>query len=153
MISSYIKLFIIIGLYSLFLPVYADNLGTLFTSAKERQKLEKVRDRILPKKMEVVQKGTETEIEIEEFVVKKEVIIRDPISIKGIVHRSNGKSAAWINEGNTFEGSLDAEFIQVPSNEIKTDQVTVKLTDDESEYQIKVGETYIPEPLEIDTVK
>lgn len=132
--------------YGLFAPVYADNLGTLFTSAKERQKLEKIRNRKEPQKVEVVKK--EAGIEIEELVVKKEVIIREPISIKGIVHRSNGKSTAWVNEGNTFEGSLDSELIQVPTNEIKTDQVTVKLTDDETEYQLKVGETYTPEPIE-----
>lgn len=125
---------------------YADSLGTLFTSSKDRQKLEKIRNRNEVRKINVVK--IEKKEEPIEPVIIKEVIIRDPVALKGIVHRSNGKSTAWVNEGNTFEGNLDSEFIEVPSGEIKSDQVTVIMSDDNSAFKLKVGEVYTPDPIE-----
>ena len=134
-------------------PVYADSLGTLFTSAKDRQKLEKVRKYKEPKKIEKVE-IVEEEIDIEEEpVVKKELIIRDPVALKGIVHRNGGKSTAWVNEGNTFEGNLDSEFIQVPSSEITSDQITVIMSDDDSKFTLKVGDVFTPNPIEKEFVE
>ena len=133
--------------------VYADSLGTLFTSAKDRQKLEKVRKYKEPKKIEKVE-VVEEEFDIEEEpVVKKELIIRDPVGLKGIVHRSGGKSTAWVNEGNTFEGNLDSEFIQVPPSEITSDQITVIMSDDDTKFTLKVGDVFTPNPIEKEFVE
>lgn len=128
------------------MPVsYADNLGTLFTSSKDRQKLEKIRNTKQVKKEKVVVEVVEPE---PETVVRKEIILRDPVALRGIVHRSSGKSTAWVNDGNTFEGNLDSEFIDVPSENIKADEVTVIMSDDNTEFKLKVGEVYTPAPIE-----
>jgi len=99
-------------------PVYADNLGRIYTSADERKALEKIRyTKEKPKKIEV---AAEIEEIMEPLKVEKEIIMRDAIILKGLVHRSDGKSTAWINDSNTFEGDLESQFIQVPDNKIKS---------------------------------
>ena len=147
------KVMLIIFSATLINSVYADSLGTLFTSAKDRQKLEKVRKFKEPKKIEkveIVEEETDTEANL---VVKKELIIRDPVGLKGIVHRSGGKSTAWVNEGNTFEGNLDSEFIQVPPSEITSDQITVIMSDDDTKFTLKVGDVFTPNPIEMEFVE
>jgi hypothetical protein len=132
--------------------VYADSLGRIFTTADERQVLEKIRQtKEEPTKVETVK--------IEEFLepeVEKEIIIRDAITLKGLVHRSDGKNTAWVNDSNTFEGDLESQFIQVPDNEIKSDQVTIIMSDNSTHLELRVGEVFNPEPLEkeiVETVK
>jgi hypothetical protein len=149
-ISFRYKLLLLVCGLSAINSVYADNLGRLYTSADEREELEKIRyTREKPKKIETV-------VEIEEFVApleaEKEIVIRDAITLKGLVHRSDGKSAAWINDSNTFEGDLESQFIQVPDNKIKSDQVTIIMPDDSTNVVLKVGEAFMPEPVERDIV-
>jgi hypothetical protein len=125
--------------------VYADNLGRLFTSYEDRQKLEQIRN-----KKERIEEVEIKQVEVieEPVAIKTEIIVRDPVSIKGIVHRSDGKNAAWINDSNTFEGDLDSQLILVPGNKIKPDQVTVIMPDDNTQVELKVGDVFIPEPIE-----
>jgi len=129
-------------------PVYADNLGRIFTSANERSELEKIRYAKPAKKKDMVK----VEEIIEPVIIEKEVIIRDAITLKGLVHRSDGKSTAWINESNSYEGDLESQFIQVPDSKIKQDQVTIVMPDDSTNIELKVGEVFIPEPIERDVV-
>jgi len=146
-ISYRCKLLLIICSYIFMYPVYADNLGRLFTSADERQKLEKIRQiKEEPIKIEEVKKIEEP------AVVKKETVIRDSITLRGLVHRSDGKSTAWVNDTNTFDGDLDSELIQVPGNEIKSDQVTIIMPDDSTQVELRVGNVFTPEPIEKDIV-
>ncbi len=131
-------------------PSYADNLGRIYTTADERKELEKIRyTKEKPKKIEV---AVEVEEIIEPLEVEKETVIRDAITLRGLVHRSDGKSTAWINDSNTFEGDLESQFIQVPDNKIKSDQVTVIMPDDSTNVVLKVGEAFTPEPIERDIV-
>jgi hypothetical protein len=125
--------------------VYADNLGRLFTSPEDRQKLEQIRN-----KKERIEEVEVKQVEAIEkpVAIKTETIVRDPVSIKGIVHRSDGKSAAWVNDSNTFDGDLDSQLILVPGNKIKPDQVTVIMPDDNTQIELKVGDVFIPEPIE-----
>ena len=127
------------------LPAHADNLGRLFTTPAERKQLDKIRHaKEKPKKVEVIQ--------VEEFIepieIKKEIVVRDAIRLKGIVHRSDGKNSAWINETNTYEGNLESQFIQIPNDNIKSDQATIIMPDDSTSVDIKVGEVFVPPPLE-----
>lgn len=149
MIYRYLKLllFITVGTVGPILPVSADNLGTLFTTSEDRQKLETIRNRKEVKKEKIVILE-EKEQSIAKAEVKKEIVLRDPIALKGIVHRSSGKSTAWVNEGNTFEGNLDSGLIDIPSEKIKPDQITIIMSDDNSEFNLKVGEVYTPAPIE-----
>ena len=128
----------------------ADNLGRIFTTAKERQKLERIRHlKVEPKKVEVVVVEEKQE---PEFIVEKETIIRESITLKGLVHRSGGKNTAWVNESNTLEGDLDSSFIEVPDNKIQSDQVTIIMVDDSSEVDLRVGDVHTPEPIEKESV-
>lgn len=130
-------------------PAFADNLGRIFTTPKERQKLERIRQKkIEPKKVEVV----EVEKTEPEFILEKETIIRKSITLKGLVHRSDGKNTAWVNESNTLEGDLDSSYIEVPDNKIQSDQVTIIMVDDSSEVDLRVGDMHTPEPIEKETV-
>jgi hypothetical protein len=126
----------------------ADNLGRIFTSSDERQELEKIRhEKTKPKEI------VETKEIIEPLIIEKELVIRDALTLKGLVHRSDGKSTAWINDSNTFEGNLESQFIQVPGNKIKSDQVTIIMPDDSTNVVLKVGEAFTPEPIERDIVE
>lgn len=122
--------------------VHADNLGRVFTSTEERQELEKIRNSTeKPKKVEKVEV-------VEKEVVQKQIIIRDPITLKGLVHRSGGRSTAWLNDSNTFEGGYDSQSIQVHDSNIKPDQVTVIMPDDSEAVDLRVGDVFIPYPIE-----
>ncbi len=148
--TNQFKLLIIICSSFFTLSVHADNLGRIFTTAEERLELEKIRHlKESVKKYEVV----EVKKPIEPVVVNKEIIIRDPITLKGIVHRSGGKNTAWVNDSNTFQGDFDSKSIQVPDNKIKSDQVTVIMPEDNSHVELRVGEVFIPEPIEKDIVE
>jgi hypothetical protein len=135
---------LIILAVSCFNIAYADNLGRLFTTAEERQKLEKIRQRVEPEdNFETVK----VEKVVEPVMPEKEVVQREEIYLKGLVHRSDGKSTAWINDSNTFDGDLESQFIQVSDEQIKSDQVTIIMPDDSTHVELKVGEAFTPEPI------
>ncbi|MCG8379862.1 MAG: hypothetical protein MI865_10375, partial [Proteobacteria bacterium] len=106
----------------------ADELGRLFTTQSERAKLEKIR--YAKPKPEVVE-----EIEIEEIiepVVEEEKVVRDVITVRGLVHRSDGNNTAWINSSNTYEGDLESQYIEVSNEQISTEDVTIVMPDNET---------------------
>lgn len=145
-----INVSIIILSFVLISSVDADNLGRIFTSADERAELEKIRyTKAKLNKIDMI----EVETSIEPIAVEKKTIIRDSITLKGLVHRSSGKSTAWINESNSYEGDLESQFIQVPGGKIQPDQVTIVMPDDSTHVELKVGEAFIPEPIERDIVE
>lgn len=146
-------LLLLISSFIFISPVYSDELGRLFTSQQDRRKLDRIRNtkpKPEPEKVEVI----EVDIEgmIEPVVEKKEIVIRDAITLKGIVHRSDGKNTAWINDSNTFEGNLESQFIQVPDSKISSDQATIIMPDDSTEVELKVGEVFTPNPIVQDVV-
>jgi len=126
-------------------PVSADDLGRLFTSSTEREALNKIRNaKPKPVEVEVVEVETIVEPIIEEEV-EEEIIIRDAIVLKGLVHRSDGKNAAWINDSNTYEGDLESLYIKIKPEEIESDQVQLTMPDNETKVKIKVGDYYDPQ--------
>ena len=138
-------LFFIISSLIVINPASAEGLGRLFTTPVERRKLDKIRiAKPKPKKVEVVVE------EIIEPVVaeEKEVIIRDAITLHGVVHRSDGKNTAWVNDSNTFEGDLESQYIEIPNETIMSDNVTVVMPDNSTNVKIKVGDSYLPENSE-----
>ncbi len=149
--SHYRNLLLIFIVSVLTVPVHADSFGRLFTTPSERKELDRIRlikDK-KPRQVETMQ----AEDFLEPTEIKKEIVIRDAIRLKGIVHRSDGKNSAWINEANTFEGNLESQFIQVPNNNITFDQATVIMPDDSTSVDLKVGEVFVPPPLERDMVE
>ncbi len=141
-LNQKLYLFLVIGL-AVSPPVIADNLGRLFTTQGERIKLEKIRNaKEEPKKVEVVKIE-----DIIDKVEKKEEkkIVLDTISLKGLVHRSDGKNTAWINDSNTFEGDLESQYIQVEDTGITQDHVQLVMPDKTTKIELKVGDNYIPQ--------
>lgn len=122
--------------------VYADELGRLFTSATERMALNKIRNEE-PKSENVVVEAMEVENIIEP--IEEELVVQDAIVLKGLVHRSDGKNAAWINDSNTYEGSLESLNIQIKTEEIEPEQVQLTMPDNETKIKIKVGDYYDPQ--------
>lgn len=130
--------FLCIGLSG---PILADELGRLYTTAEQRKKLQAVKYFIPPPE--------ETEIgmaELEEImqpVVEPEQIVTNALSVKGLVYRSDGRNAAWINDSNTYEGGLELRYIKIPEERISADGVTIILPGERTE-TIKVGKAFDP---------
>ena len=123
----------------------AQGLGRLFMSPQDRARLEKIRNaKEEPKQIETVK--VEELIEPMDSLEEedKNALIQDAIRLKGLVYRKNGKSAAWINDSNTFEGGLESQYLDVPTSEIKSDKVKIIMPDKETEINLKVGDEFNP---------
>ncbi len=153
-----------------------DQLGRLFTSPAQRSMLEdlriskpmrsqhhvtqyedvqikdpsKVKDEqaITAEGQEVTQGFEEEGLFWEEEEVEEVEVLKEPISLKGIVSRKKGNNTVWINDNNTYEGGMIEENITVKNRTIHNDSVTVKLPDNKTNVTLKVGETYTPETLD-----
>ena len=121
----------------------ADGLGRLFTSNQDRARLDLIREQEI-----VVEEETEQPIEVDEFLEPElevqEEVIKDTVTIKGLVQRSDGKNSAWINDSNTFEGDLETLYIEVKQEAIDNDKVKVTMPDKATEIDLKVGQGYDP---------
>lgn len=141
--SLYILLIICLAVIQ---PVYADNLGRLFTTPGERSKLEKIKhEKAKPEKIDVAKIDEIMEEPVKE---EKEVVVHDAIILKGIVYRGDGKNSAWFNDSNTFEGDLESQDLQVDNNEITQDQVQITMPDQTTKIKLKVGDYYDPQKKE-----
>ncbi len=68
------------------------------------------------------------------------------ITVNGIVKRSGGKSTAWINGVNTYDGYFDPQHIKVNPRRIGKDHVHIETEDTNiGEVSLKVGQTLVPE--------
>ena len=132
-------------LFLAFTPITfaADDLGRLFTTPQQRQTLEKLRS----------QKPVE-EIKIPEFtfaerVVEEQKPVIGGITVNGLVYRKGGKSTAWINSANTYEGNFGNQYIQIDANNIKPEDVEILIPINETKVKLKTGQTYDPETDQI----
>lgn len=129
----------------------AEELGRLFTTAKERLMLEKLRNAkpvtdTKISEVKPVDEFFEEQSEGEEVVeeVEEQITLEVPVSLKGVVYRESGSNTAWINESNTYDGDLTTKNINVRNRNIKKDKVKVEIPGDVTEVTLKVGETYQP---------
>lgn len=118
--------------------INAEQLGRLFLTPEERSRIDKIRF-AKPKQEEPVK------------IVIKDIVTEEPeepvpdiggIRVNGLVYRQDGKSTAWINNTNTFEGNLENQYIEVNSGDIKPDNIKLKIYKNETDITLKVGETY-----------
>ena len=97
--ASFISVVSILMFFLVISSSNADEFGRLFTTPKQRMHLDELR-KVEPKAVvEVIEEEIIIEEEIEEIPV-------DTITVKGLVFRSGGKSTAWINDSNTYEGNV-----------------------------------------------
>ena len=115
----------------------ADELGRLFTTPAERNMLEKLRHEE-PKKVEI------PDIVVEENVAEKEVKPEGGITINGLVYRKGGKSTAWINNSNTYEGDLSNQYLRINAENIEPEDVQIEIPGNTNNIKLKVGQTYDP---------
>ena len=144
MSKRYRKKYIYLALASLILLVAgfiqninAEELGRLFLTPEQRNKIDKIRYAKPKKEIPV-------KIVLEENVEQEPEPIPDigGITVNGLVYREGGKSTAWINNTNTFEGNLGNQYIEVDSGNIKPDNIKLKINKNETDITLKVGETY-----------
>ena len=114
----------------------ADDLGRLFTTPGERSQLDEARRAVPLGAMPVVAAPQQQGV--------KPVAIEGALTVHGLVKRGNGRSTAWVNDSNTYEGDLESPYRAVDKSGIATDQVTLRLPDGQASVQIKVGQTYEP---------
>ncbi len=116
--------------------VHADELGRLFTTKAEREMLDNLRY-ATNNELEPIVVVIEEPEEPEE--IKPEI---GGITVNGLVYRKGGKSTAWINNANTFEGNLGNQYIQVNADDIDPESVQIQIPESVADITLKVGETY-----------
>jgi len=138
----------------IFLPInysQADELGRLFLTSKERARLEKMRyakpepvvEEVISEPVEITELNP-GEFELPEIDLVEEPVLTEPLLLKGVVKRSNGKNAAWLNDGNTLDSDSVLQNIEIHNSDIDHDSVKIKLPDKVTEITLKVGQTYEP---------
>jgi len=158
------QLFIVLITISFTSTIYAEGLGRLFTTPEQRALLEKLRHPS-PKPPPVKKYDPIVIVDHSKFkppkskyeplpVVKPEpikeiVVIPTPqipkITVNGIVKRSGGRSTAWVNGINTYDGYFDPQHIKVNPRRIGKDHVHVETEDiNIGEVSLKVGQTLEP---------
>lgn len=116
--------------------VQGQDLGRLFLTPEQRQRLEALRHRPPPSEPRPAPQAAPVVVEPE---------IPDPsITVSGIVTRSGGKSTAWVNGMNTYEGDLSSQNIRVDPRAIYSDSVPVQLPNQRGTVRLKPGQSYDP---------
>ena len=119
----------------------ADPLGRLFTTPQQRIQLDELR--------QALPQGDETAAvqplrEEPGNAAEPEIPAGGSITIKGLVTRKGGRSAAWVNGSNTFEGDVASQYLHIESKDIHPRGVDIVVPDLEAPVRVKVGETYEP---------
>ena len=121
-------------------PVAADPLGRLFTTPQQRQKLEELRRAELENPEPVLGPSAAS---VEAPTQVSDVPL-DPITVRGLVTRKGGRSMAFLNESNTYEGDLASEYIRVRSSDIEGGEIRIFTPYGEGAVALKVGHTLEP---------
>ncbi len=87
-------------------------------------------------------KAVEEVLIIEEEVEVTEAVAVDALTVRGLVYRSDGKSTAWINNSNTFEGGLSSQYINIGNIESNTVEIIIPTA--EADVKLNVGQTFDP---------
>ena len=127
--------FLLLGMSTV--NVMADELGRLFTTPQERAALEKLRHQEPVKEIK-------TEITFEEPEVEEVKPDIGGITVDGLVYRKNGKSTAWINNSNTYEGDFSNQYLRINTGNIEPGNVQVEIPGSVNNIKLKVGQTYDP---------
>lgn len=110
--------------------------GRLFTTPEERSRLDQMR--LSDPALDFVP----TVVEYVPTVVEEANFER--ITLKGIVYRGDLKEAsvAWLNDNNSYEGSLTSEYFRVRGADIDAEKVSVTIPQVDLRFDLKVGQTY-----------
>ena len=129
-------------------PVYipaalAEDLGRLFFTPEERLELDRLRKQNNePEPLEELVIDVVPEPEAEP---QPEVPDIGGITVNGLVYRKGGRSTAWVNNANSYEGDLANRYIRIEAKNIKPDDVEIIIPASDKKLNLKVGEFYEPE--------
>lgn len=82
--------------------------------------------------------------EIEEIQINAPLITIENITVSGLVYRKDGKSTAWVNQGNSFDMNYNTQSYHINNDDISPDNVVISINEIDKEIDLKVGETYEP---------
>lgn len=114
-----------------------EKFGRFFTTPQQRQNLDELRNH-QPEELVV----EIAEDDFAEETREEEQLPVDVVRLRGLVYRQNGKSTAWLNEGNTYEGDIGSQYIDVDG--ISTKGVLLDISGDETKIELKAGQAYEP---------
>ena len=125
---------------NVFVYAASDGFGRLFTTPEERRNLQVLRYSE-PEIEEVIEFIVEIDEVAEEKTEPRDI---EGITLNGIVYRKGGKSTAWLNGSNSYEGSLTSEYFRINAGDINSRKVSVTVPEASLEFDLKVGQTYEP---------
>lgn len=133
------RLYIITILSLVFVTaVAAEDFGRLFTTPEQRRALDALRYQKETVRVKIPDERNTDEVkEIEQEPLA-------PITLRGLIYREDGRSAAWINDASTLEGDLSLEDIQVNTEDISSQRVPIRLPMEDRTIELRVGEQYLP---------
>jgi len=142
---------------SLLLPpdvLQADELGRLFLNSKQRARLEMLRHAEPEPPQPVVEATPSFELEtnpadtaLPEIVVPEEPQLTEPLVLKGIVKRRDGRNTAWVNDSNTYEAGPVLDQVDIHDDDIQVNGLKMKIPGNVNEITLKVGQTYTSDNL------
>ena len=115
-----------------------EQFGRLFTTPAQRQRLDDLRKVQPDQRIQI----DEQIILVEEETEESEEVKVDELNVRGLVYRKEGKSTAWVNDSNTFEGGLSSQYINI--GRIENDNVEIKIPSTDTAVKVNVGETFDP---------
>lgn len=119
--------------------VDAEEFGRFFTTPMERQYLDQLKSRGAPIVVKV-----EDDLKMGDKSKEKKQEINDAVTLKGLVYRKDGKSAAWLNDSNTYEGDIAWGYADVKEDKITPSSVQIRIGTQNNDVSMKVGEKYEP---------
>lgn len=121
-------------------PLSAEEFGRLFTTPAQRQQLDELRKSQADIKVEVLSE----ELTIEQDQVTESAGTGELV-LRGLVYRSDGKNTAWVNDSNSYEGDLSAQYARVLEERVAAGQVVIEIGGaDGGQLSLKVGQSFNP---------
>lgn len=114
-----------------------DALGRLFTTPAERAALEQLRH--APAKAEKPKKVARPQVEIQPPPPPVPAV-----RVEGMVTRSDGQNAAWVNGRTVLQGGPAGQGLRVEPGRIRGDSVPIVLPGDKTTIHLQPGQVYNP---------
>jgi hypothetical protein len=118
----------------------ADPIGRLFTTPQQRQKLDELRRAELENPEPALDPGVVTA----DTPTQTRDAPHNPITVRGLVTRKGGRSMAFINESNSYEGDIASEYIRVRPADIEGGEIRIVTPYGTDAVALKVGQTLEP---------
>lgn len=118
--------------------LHAEDYGfdRLFTSDKERQELQILRDAASVVIIE------EDPVEYDEIVFSRNM---QALTVDGFLYRKDGKHAVWINQQENYQHNTPSFTPwQIDQINVQSKKVSISIPLEDVEFSLKVGETYQP---------